>query len=185
MAIITTYTDDDATTDDDKFLTSDSSGATKLTAAATLKAYVLGDGNVGTSALTDGAVTTAKLADDTVTSSKIVTGAVEPTNLSSTIIVSGTGSGSITLAAASKVLWFYSDNALGGTSSGHDYNSTFAVDGTVIMTLHRRTATTASGADDVDSTKFYVQSLASGSHTITVTALGTGTWVAIVTSQTA
>lgn len=43
MAIITTYGDDASTTDDDKFLTSDSSGATKLTPASNINKY-LGSG---------------------------------------------------------------------------------------------------------------------------------------------
>lgn len=46
MGIITTYTDDAATTDDDRFLTSDASGTTKLTPASTLKDYILSDANI-------------------------------------------------------------------------------------------------------------------------------------------
>lgn len=70
MGIITTYPDDDATTADDKFLTSDSSGATKLTTADTLKSYILADGNVETSTLAESAVTTSKIDDGAVTSAK-------------------------------------------------------------------------------------------------------------------
>lgn len=61
MAIITTYPDDSATTDSDKFLTSDSTGATKLTTAATIKSYILTDGNITTSKIADGAVNYSKL----------------------------------------------------------------------------------------------------------------------------
>lgn len=61
MGVITGYPDDSATTNDDKFLTSDASGATKLTAASTLKNYILSDGSVTTVKIADGAVTNAKL----------------------------------------------------------------------------------------------------------------------------
>lgn len=61
MAIITTYPDDSATTDDDKFLTSDSSGATKLTPASIVKAYILDADSVGTTQIVDASVTNAKL----------------------------------------------------------------------------------------------------------------------------
>lgn len=46
MGVITGYPDDASTTDSDKFLTSDSSGATKLTSASTLKNYIVSDGSV-------------------------------------------------------------------------------------------------------------------------------------------
>lgn len=52
MAIINTYPDDSATTDADKFLTSDSSGATKLTTGLTLKKYI-GENMPITTALVD------------------------------------------------------------------------------------------------------------------------------------
>lgn len=46
MGIITAYPDDAGTTDTDKFLTVDSSGATKLTPAVNLKPYILPDKSI-------------------------------------------------------------------------------------------------------------------------------------------
>jgi hypothetical protein len=54
MGVITGYTDDTTTTDADKFLTVDSTGATKLTAAATIKSYALSAGSVTKTALATG-----------------------------------------------------------------------------------------------------------------------------------
>lgn len=67
MTIITNYPDDSVTTDSDKFLTSDSSGSTKLTAASTVKDYVLADGNITTEMLGDGSVTGGKIAAGAIT----------------------------------------------------------------------------------------------------------------------
>lgn len=53
MGIITTYPADTTPADDDKYLTSDASGATKLTSASDLKSYVLSDGSVTSSTLAE------------------------------------------------------------------------------------------------------------------------------------
>lgn len=57
MAIITTYSDDATTSEDDKYLTVDVGGATKLTAAAILKEYILPDSGVTAPKLATGAIT--------------------------------------------------------------------------------------------------------------------------------
>lgn len=56
MAIINSYPDDTTTTDADKFLTVDSSGATKQTAASTLKAYMLPTNGVSAAMLATNAI---------------------------------------------------------------------------------------------------------------------------------
>lgn len=106
-----------------------------------------------------------------------------PRSLNSSLVAYGAGSGTLTLDVAALVVFFYSDTAVGGTTSGHDYYSTFAVDGTTIITLHKRTATTASGSDQVTTCDFAVESLSSGSHTLTATPLGSANWAAIIVGQ--
>lgn len=89
MGVITGYPDDTSTTDSDKFLTSDSSGATKLTAATTLKDYVLADGNVTPEKLATGATVDTVATNESTSSTSYVN--LATTGPSITLDVPSTG----------------------------------------------------------------------------------------------
>lgn len=160
MGIITGYSDDASTTDSDKFLTSDSGGATKLTPASTLKTYILADGNITTAKILDANVTTAKIATNAVTADKLATSAITlgyaqitanfSTAATSATIVTGL-TASVTIPAGGRKVRItaYTRDVFNG-STGYQFLSVW--DGTVgsgtLLSLAQAyvTAGTASGS---------------------------------------
>lgn len=114
MGVITGYPDDTSTTDSDKFLTSDSSGATKLTTASTLKDYVLADGNITTAMIADGTIQYADLLS-TIFSGQLTT-YVNPGTAGGTFYYINLG--------GIKLLWGRTDSKSVGTG-GATYYVTF------------------------------------------------------------
>lgn len=81
MAILSTYPDDSATSSDDKLLTVDSTGATKLTTAATLKTYMQSE--IEAQSIGAGVVKPEDLASGAGTTWVFQTGAPNATGFSS------------------------------------------------------------------------------------------------------